>query len=126
MKEIMNRVMMMLFVGLVCFFVTGCANNPQLGYRGRMNAPGVKLTYLSIDPNAAYEMSPGAYAHLQQIVQDHNNNVTKMLENDRMAAQNAQIWTGNVNQDRYYSVPNVLSRGLGTIVDNFARSIKFE
>ena len=103
----------------------GCANNPQLAYRGHMNAPGINLTYLRVDPNAAYHMSPAQYNHLQQVVRDHNNNVREMLRNDRMAAQNAQIWTGDVNRDRYYSLDNTISRSFSRLLDRWVNSIDF-
>ncbi len=120
----MRNVIVVLLVGITGL-LSGCANNPQLAYRGRMNAPGIDLTYLRVDPNAAYHMSPAQYNHLQQVVRDHNNNVREMLRNDRIAAQNAQIWTGDVNRDRYYSLDNTISRSFSRLLDRWVNSIDF-
>ncbi len=111
---------------VICGLVLGgCANNPQLAYRGRMNAPGVNLTYLQVDPNAAYHMSPAEYNHLQRVVRDHNANVRQMLQNDRMAAQNAQIWTGDVNRDRYNSLERIIGRSFSQFMNKWINSIEF-
>ncbi len=125
MKNNAISTVLMVVIGICSLFLVGCANNPQLAYRGRMNAPGVNLTYLRVDPNAAYHMSPDEYKHLQQVVRDHNDNVRQMLENDRMAAQNAQIWTGDVNRDRYNSLENVIGRSFSQFMDRWINSIEF-
>ena len=125
MKNNAISTVLMVVIGICSLFLVGCANNPQLAYRGRMNAPGVNLTYLRVDPNAAYHMSPDEYKHLQQVVRDHNDNVRQMLENDRMAAQNAQIWTGDVNQDRYNSPERIIGRSFSQFMDRWINSIEF-
>ena len=115
-----------LVIAVVCgLFLGGCANNPQLAYRGRMNAPGVNLTYLQVDPNEAYHMSPAQYKHLQRVVRDHNDNVRQMLQNDRIAAQNAQIWTGDVNRDRYNSPERIIGRSFSQFMNRWINSIDF-
>ena len=113
------------FVLIISMLFGGCANNPQLALRGNPNSPWVSMQYLRIDPNAMMHMSKYEYDELVRRVDEHNRIVSVMLQNDRTAAQNAQIWTGNVNQDRYYSPDNILMRNLNSLFERWVYSIDF-
>lgn len=119
-----SRIVVVL-VAVSCLFLGACANNPQLGLRGNPNAPWTNMQYLQIDPNAMMHMSPAQYDEYVRRVNTHNQIVNQQLQNDRMAAQNAQTWTGNVNQDRYYSIDRTLGRGFDNALNRWINSIDF-
>ncbi|HIP50273.1 MAG TPA: hypothetical protein EYG99_02365 [Candidatus Pacebacteria bacterium] len=128
MKKIMNQMMMLVLVVLVGFVATGCSQKPGLQYwlRGEANAPYIRYEPLQIDPNKLAMMPRKERQDMIKYINWYNGKYApQALANDRKAAQNAQIWTGDTNQDRYNSAKQISSRAAERLINKVIDSLDF-
>lgn len=124
MKKIMNRMMLLVLVGLVGFFATGCAQQPglQYGLRGQPNSPYQRIEPLRLDPNTRYTKKDIEYVNWFNGVY-----IPQMIRNDQNAAEAAVRWTspGYNNDYRQQQIPNAVSDGISGIIRRAFDSIDF-
>ena len=88
------------------------SERPGLQYdlRGNPNAPFMNVDPLNTNLNDIYGMSPEQFAEYQKRVNWVNDHVVpQTASNDRDYAENAQVWMGDVNRDRYQNPQDSIS-----------------